>query len=131
MVKGKKLDLSSHEPLSDGQGLFQEAALSLGFSASPKPSGDVSPEPKIPQLGLDLSGQRAGLRIERKGRKGKTVTIIEGMTLDQDGLGLLAKELRKAMGCGSSVEGASVVLQGDNRERIGSWLREKGVRVNF
>ncbi len=131
MAKGKKLDLSSQEALSDGQGLFQEVALSLGFSASPKPSGDVLPEPKIPHIGLDLSGQRAGLRIERKGRKGKTVTVIEGMTLDQDGLDLLAKELRKAMGCGSSVEGASVVLQGDNRERIGSWLREKGVRVNF
>lgn len=125
------MDLSSKEVLSGDQGLFQEVALSLGFSPSTEPKEDIPSETEMPQLGLDLSGQRAGLRIERKGRKGKTVTVIEGMTLDQNGLGLLAKELRKAMGCGSSVEGASVVLQGDNRERIGSWLREKGVRVNF
>lgn len=131
MAKGNRLDLSSREAISDARGIFGEAALSLGFSSSHGQEDDMPPEPHTPQPGLDLSGQRAGLRIERKGRRGKTVTVIEGMTLSQDGLSLLAKDLRKAMGCGSSVEGASIVLQGDNRERIGSWLRTKGVRVNF
>nr|WP_321499639.1 translation initiation factor [uncultured Dethiosulfovibrio sp.] len=131
MAKGKKVDLSPHEPLRDDQGPFAQAALSLGFSpTAPERAGTPVEETEV-ETKPYLSGQTVRLRIERKGRKGKTVTVIDGIKLKEDDLNRLAKELRKAIGCGSSVEGASVVLQGDNRERIGSWLRSKGVRVNF
>lgn len=133
MAKGKKRNFQSQEPISEDNGLFAEAALSLGFSAEPEEQKQeqAPKEHKKTEKELSLTGQRAGLRIEKKGRRGKTVTVIDGLTLGEDSLGLLAKQLRKAMGCGSSVEGPSVVLQGDNRERIASWLRSKGVRVNF
>ncbi|SMG27073.1 translation initiation factor [Dethiosulfovibrio salsuginis] len=131
MAKGKKLDLSSHEPLRDDQGPFAQAALSLGFSPTAPEREDRLAEEVKDGSKPCLSGQTVGLRIERKGRKGKTVTVVDGLKLKEDDLNRLAKELRKAIGCGSSVEGPSVVLQGDNRERIGSWLRSKGVRVNF
>lgn len=131
MAKGKKLDLSSHEPLRDDQGPFAQAALSLGFSPTAPEREDRPAEEVKDGSKPYLSGQAVGLRIERKGRKGKTVTVVDGLKLKEDDLNRLAKELRKAIGCGSSVEGTSVVLQGDNRERIGSWLRSKGVRVNF
>ncbi len=131
MAKGKRLDLSSQEPLHDDQGPFAQAALTLGFSPSAQELDGAQTQETEVETKPYLSGQTVGLRIERKGRRGKTVTVLDGLKLGEDDLNRLAKELRKAMGCGSSVEGPSVVLQGDNRERIGSWLRSKGVRVNF
>lgn len=131
MAKGKRLDLSSQEPLHDDHGPFAQAALTLGFSPSAQELDGAQTQETEVEAKPYLLGQTVGLRIERKGRSGKTVTVVDGLKLGEDDLNRLAKELRKAMGCGSSVEGPSVVLQGDNRERIGSWLRSKGVRVNF
>jgi translation initiation factor 1 len=67
------------------------------------------------------------LRIERKGRKGKTVTVLGGLgALFSSERKALAKNIGKALGCGSTVEGDEVVVQGDQRDRLAAWLeREK------
>ncbi|MFU8805298.1 MAG: translation initiation factor [Bradymonadaceae bacterium] len=69
------------------------------------------------------------LRRERKGRGGKTVTLVEGLEgLDERGRDELAKRLRKALGCGTSVEGTKIVVQGDQSERLEGLLRDEGVK---
>lgn len=68
------------------------------------------------------------MRLERKGRGGKTVTIIEGFSKD-DALEPLARDLRKALGCGSFVKDGSIIIQGDNRDRIALWFGSKGVKI--
>ncbi len=59
---------------------------------------------------------------ERKGRRGKTVTIVGGIDLDEAGLKSTAKKMRKSLGCGSHIEDGRIVLQGDMVERARKWL---------
>lgn len=61
-------------------------------------------------------------RVERKGRGGKTVTLVEGLDeLADDERDALARDLRKALGTGAKVEDGAIVVQGDVGERIKAW----------
>lgn len=71
---------------------------------------------------------RAVVRLERAGRRGKEVTIIEHLELKAPQREAWLKELKSAMGCGGALEDEALVLQGDLRERTGKWLEKKGVR---
>ena len=82
-----------------------------------------------PPNGIDLS--RCGklvLRRERKGRGGKTATVIEGLGLPAKTLDAALRVLRKTLGCGGSVEGDRLVLHGDLPERAEVWLRAHGAK---
>jgi translation initiation factor 1 len=69
------------------------------------------------------------VRLERKGRGGKEVTAIEKLELKPKELEAWAKSLKQHLGCGGSVEGRIIVLQGDQRERSASWLEERVKKV--
>ena len=71
---------------------------------------------------------RAVVRLERAGRRGKEVTVIEHLEVQPAEREVWLKELKAAMGCGGSLEEEALVLQGDLRERVGKWLEKKGVR---
>lgn len=63
---------------------------------------------------------------ERKGRGGKTATLVRGVTLTGAALETFARELRQALGTGGGVEGDAIVLAGDQSARAAQWLRERG-----
>jgi translation initiation factor 1 len=65
--------------------------------------------------------------MERKGRGGKEATVIEKLGLPSAQLETWCKELKQALGCGGSVDGESIVLQGDLRQRLPAVLTAKGV----
>ncbi|MGE5837840.1 MAG: translation initiation factor [Acidobacteriota bacterium] len=71
---------------------------------------------------------RAVVRIERSGRKGKEVTVIEQLDLSGTEREEWLKSLKAGLGCGGTVEGDSLVLQGDHRKRIGPLLSKRGVK---
>jgi len=71
---------------------------------------------------------RAVVRIERKGRRGKEATVIEKLALPATELEQWCRELKQALGCGGSVEGDAIVLQGDLRSRLEAVLTTRGVR---
>jgi translation initiation factor 1 len=70
---------------------------------------------------------RAVVRYERKHRGGKEVTVVEKLELKPTDLATWCKELKQALGCGGSVEEASIVLQGDQRSRLPDLLTKRGV----
>lgn len=72
---------------------------------------------------------RAVVRYERKGRGGKEVTVVEQLGLPLDDLIDWLKALKTALGCGGSIEGNALVLQGDQRERVPDLLQARGVRT--
>ncbi|WP_286847618.1 MULTISPECIES: translation initiation factor [Aminobacterium] len=76
-------------------------------------------------LGEILKGKIV-LRIEKKGRSGKTVTIVETRSGTLEEKKVLARCLRRSLGCGSTVENDLIVVQGDQRDRIKKILEEKG-----
>lgn len=67
--------------------------------------------------------------IEKKGRKGKTATIIEGFTCSDEELQAVAGRLKKKLGVGGSARGGEILIQGDFRQRIADLLREDGYKV--
>jgi translation initiation factor 1 len=68
------------------------------------------------------------VRVSReiKGRGGKSVTIVKGLTLDPLALALLGKQLRTACGSGGTVKDGVIEVQGDHCERIVEALKKNG-----
>ncbi len=69
------------------------------------------------------------LRLERKGRGGKSVTLVEGLPQDEDLLKELAKELKRHCGVGGSVKNGIIEIQGDVRASSLPLLQERGCAV--
>ncbi len=68
-------------------------------------------------------GEVAHLRLERKGRRGKTVTTVSNLKGD---LRPLQRELQKLCGTGGTVKNGVVEIQGDFRDKISHYLEQKG-----
>ena len=71
----------------------------------------------------------AKLRVEKKGRGGKTVTVVDGLPRNAAFLKDLGQELKRTCGTGGSVEDGAIELQGDLRERVRDVLVKKGFVV--
>lgn len=71
----------------------------------------------------------ARLRIETKGRGGKTVTVIDGLPRNAAFLSDLGRELKKACATGGAVREDGIELQGDRREAVRRVLAGRGHRV--
>ena len=71
----------------------------------------------------------AKLRMEKKGRGGKTVTVIDGLPKNAAFLKELSQELKRVCGTGGTVVDGGVELHGDLRERVRDVLAQKGFVV--
>lgn len=68
------------------------------------------------------------MRIERSGRGGKEVTVVEHLNLPAPQLEQWLKTLKAGLGCGGTVDGDAIVLQGDQRKRLPPLLTARGVK---
>jgi translation initiation factor 1 len=87
------------------------------------PSGPAPAETTPPR-----GPPRAVVRLERKGRGGKEATLIEKLGLPPAELERWCRELKQALGCGGTVQGDAILLQGDLRARLPALLEARGVR---
>lgn len=71
----------------------------------------------------------ARLRMENKGRGGKTVTVVYGLPQNAAFLKDLCTELKRACGSGGTVTEDGVEVQGDLRDRVRDVLAKKGFVV--
>ena len=63
---------------------------------------------------------------ETKGRKGKGVTLIKGLDLDDEVLIALAKQLKAACGSGGTVKNGVIEIQGDHLDKLLELLNKQG-----
>ena len=89
------------------------------------PPGEARRDTAAPPAGPKVA--RAVVRMERKGRGGKEVTVVEKLGLGAVELEAWCKALKQALGCGGSVDGDAIVLQGDLRSRLPAVLTGRGV----
>lgn len=88
-----------------------------------------SPSAPVPAVrGRSPSIPRAVVRMERSGRGGKEVTVIEHMALSPKEREAWLKALKAGLGCGGVVEGNNLMLQGDQRNRVPKLLEARGVK---
>ena len=71
----------------------------------------------------------AKLRMEKKGRGGKTVTVVYGLPRNPEFLRELSQELKRACGAGGTVVEDGIELQGDLSVRVRAALEKKGYVV--
>ena len=71
----------------------------------------------------------AKLRMEKKGRGGKTVTVVYDLPNNAAFLKELSQELKRACGTGGTVADGAVELQGDLRDRVRAFLIKRGYVV--
>jgi len=71
----------------------------------------------------------AKLRMEKKGRGGKVVTVIDGLPRNDAFLKELAQELKRTCGTGGTVTDGAIELHGDLRDRLRDVLAQKGFTV--
>jgi translation initiation factor 1 len=69
------------------------------------------------------------IRREIQGRKGKAVSVIHGLVLDDGALNDLARNLKQRCGAGGTVKEGTIVIQGDHRETIREALAQRGFTV--
>ncbi|PSN14023.1 stress response translation initiation inhibitor YciH [filamentous cyanobacterium CCP5] len=79
----------------------------------------------------DLPPNQQTVRVQasRKGRKGKTVTVISGFQHAPDQLNTLAKQLKAQCGTGGTVKDSTIEIQGDHSDRLVQVLLEKGYQA--
>jgi translation initiation factor 1 len=94
--------------------------------------GDLPPGPapvEAPGRPAQREGPaRAVVRMERSGRRGRTVTVVDKLGLAPVELEAWCGALKAALGCGGAVEDGTIVVQGDSRDRVADWLAKRGVR---
>jgi translation initiation factor 1 len=71
----------------------------------------------------------AKLRLEKKGRGGKSVTVVHDLPKNEAFLKQLVGELKRACGAGGAIAIDGVEIQGDLRDRVRDLLVKKGWRV--
>lgn len=85
------------------------------------PTEDATPEKR----------QTAPLKVvvDKKGRKGKVATIVEGFTLGDDEVDEIASRLKRKIGTGGSSRCGEILLQGEWREKTVELLKSMGFKA--
>lgn len=70
--------------------------------------------------------QKLRVKLDTKHRAGKAVTLISGFTGNEKDAAELGKKLKSFCGTGGSVKDGEIIVQGDNREKVFTWLLRNG-----
>ena len=76
------------------------------------------------------AGGLVRVRIEKKGRGGKAVTVFYDFDKDQQGkLKELLSDLKKKLAVGGKLTDNGLELQGDQRKSASDWLENQGYKI--
>ena len=68
-------------------------------------------------------------KYEKKGRNGKSVTLIEGFEGSEEELKNISKKIKTTLGIGGSEKDGVIIIQGDNRDKIMKILSDMGYKT--
>lgn len=97
------------------------------YSTDPSFEFDFGSEEAIQTL--PPQQQHLKVSLDKKARAGKQVSLITGFVGTLDDVETLGKKLKNLCGCGGSVKDGEILLQGDFREKIVTWLIAQGYKA--
>lgn len=107
----------------DQQTLSWDAFQALGNPENAPEMPEDNPNQEI-----DKGAQVVRIHLEKKGRGGKSVSIVKGIDADKDYLKDLAKSLKQLCGVGGSLKDGEIIIQGEHRDKIMTYLKEDGYK---
>jgi translation initiation factor 1 len=99
-------------------------AQGIVYSTNPEFTYDIG-STEEPQT-LAPEKQELKVRLERKNRGGKTVTLVCCFAGSEEDLNILARTLKNKCGTGGSVKDGEIIIQGDFREKLFTILKSLG-----
>ncbi len=75
---------------------------------------------------LPKEKQKLKVKIDTKQRAGKVVTLIDCFIGTNEDMELLAKQIKTKCGAGGSIKDGYIIIQGDYKEKVTTWLKEWG-----
>ena len=97
-------------------------SLRMVYSTNPDAMKQDEPEIETPAA----NKQTLKVRLDRKQRKGKTVTLVEGFVGSNEELETLTKTLKTKCGVGGSAKDGDIILQGEFKEKVVELLKQLG-----
>ena len=111
-----------------------KAMLGAAFNVDPNASTDdnaiqedLPKESAASQQGKTM----VDIILDKKGRNGKKATIIANLQLDDENLKELAAQLKRHCGVGGSARGGEILIQGDKRESVLTFLKQQGFKARI
>ncbi|MDO5321426.1 MAG: translation initiation factor [Bacteroidia bacterium] len=98
----------------------------LGVVYSTNPDFVYQQEAQEEQATVEPSKQRLTVRIDRRQRAGKQVTLVEGFVGTSEDLAALAKTLKTKCGVGGTAKDGEITIQGDLRDKVVALLQGMG-----
>ena len=96
---------------------------------STNPDFEFEKESEQEEETLPPQQQNLKVSIDRKKRKGKSVTLITGFVGKEDDLKELGKMLKTKCGVGGTVKDGEILIQGEFRDRVMELLKAEGYKV--
>jgi translation initiation factor 1 len=75
------------------------------------------------------AGTPVRVSLDTKGRRGKPVTLIADIPHNPQVIDDIARQLKALCGAGGTVEGRTILIQGDHRDKVCARLEQSGMRV--
>lgn len=99
----------------------------LGQLRGDLPEGEGLPVEE--QKEKDVQKNALRVIVDKKGRKGKVATIVEGFTLSDNEVAQIAANLKRKLGVGGSSRGGEILIQGEAAGRVRDFLKAEGFKV--
>ena len=98
----------------------------LGVVYSTNPDFKYVTDAPVEEETLEPGKQKLIVRIDRRQRAGKQVTLIEGFKGKSEDLAALAKTLKTRCGVGGTAKDGEITIQGDLRDKLVTLLTSMG-----
>lgn len=106
--------------------MSKKRSNSSGLVYSTDPNFKLPGEEKDDTTTVPPDQQHLRIRLDARQRAGKVVTLVQGFQGKTADLEALGRKLKSYCGTGGSAKDNEIIIQGDNREKIFSWLHKQG-----
>lgn len=108
-----------------------QASLQALLESTPDlPQGDDSAEVQNAEE-KPQKQPRLDIVLEKKGRAGKTATIVTGFVISDDEVAAIASRMKSRLGTGGSSRGGEILIQGDRRKDVLAFLTGEGYKARI
>lgn len=100
--------------------------LNVVYSTNPDFQYETDEEEEVELL--PKNQQKLRVKLDRKNRGGKTVTLVTGFIGPEGDLKALGKLLKGKLGVGGAAKDGEIIIQGEFKERVIDILLKEGYR---